>query len=402
MAIEFSSGSARQGFAPENFSGSKENETSTEKKMKKSQKIEKSITFPSDLSNVKYYTEQMKFTIFKRSGVSLEQLKKDVVVGATDFKHSNDAFNKAQKEQEERKAAGVAGQFELDFFEADLKQKRSKLPNIADQVGKTAGDLKGTIVKGVKERQKGYQVDQAVKTIYLPMPTELTMNDSVSWAGTDLGGMGALLTKGDAVGGGAAAALAAAATGVSAAGGGIIGKLLGSGAGGALAGALAADGFQKGIESAAGIKANPYKEQTFEGIDFRKFSFSYIFRPKNQAEVGDLNDLIRGFRAFSKPSIHPVGGGGIFAYPHEFQIQFLTHDSNSAQFNTNTFLPEIKYCICTSVNTNFATKEWRSFEGGAPVEVSLQLEFEETELITKEDVEGDTKVGRWAEKGRYF
>ena len=65
-------------------------------------------------------------------------------------------------------------------------------------------------------------------------------------------------------------------------------------------------------------------------------------------------------------------------------------------------MPEIKYCICTSVNTNFATKEWRSFEGGAPVEVSLQLDFEETELITKEDVEGDTKVGRWAEKGSYF
>ena len=250
----------------------KENETSTEKKINKSRQYEASITFPSDLSNVKYYTEQMKFTIFKRTGVSLEQLKSDVVVGATDFKHSNDAFNKAQKEQEERKAAKVVDQKAIDAAEEKLKEQKRALPDIADQIGKTTGDLEATLVKGVKERKKGYHNATPVKTIYLPMPTELTMNDSVSWAGTDLGGMGALITKGDLEGGAAATALTMAATGMSAAGGGIIGKLLGSGAGGALAGALAADGFQKGIEAAAGIKANPYKEQTFEGIDFRKFS----------------------------------------------------------------------------------------------------------------------------------
>ena len=308
----------------------------------------------------------------------------------------------AKKAFEEKKEAGIAGQAELNYDKENLKAQRANLPKIKGLVLETGSNIIDTIVEGIEVRKKGYHTDTAVKNIWLPMPTELTMNDSVSWAGTDLGGMGALITKGEVKGGAAAAALAAAATGVSAAGGGIIGKLLGSGAGGAIAGALAADGFQKGIESAAGIKANPYKEQTFEGIDFRKFSFSYLFHPKNQTEVGLLDDLIRGFRAYSKPSIHPVGGGGIFAYPHEFQIEFMTHDSASDSMNTNKYLPEIKYCICTSVNTNFATKEWRSFEGGAPISVSLQLDFEETELITQEDVFGDTKVGRWAGKERNF
>ena len=227
------------------------------------------------------------------------------------------------------------------------------------------------------------------------MAKEVTFNDSVSWAGTDLGGMGALL-QGEVVAGGAAAALSMAALGASSAGGGILGKILGSSVGGTIAGVLAADGLQKGIESAVGIKANPYKEQTFEGIDFRKFSFSYMFQPKNQTEVNDLDTVIRSFRAYSKPSISEVSNG-IFNYPHEFQIEFLTHDSGGQDtLETNIHLPELKYCICTNVSTNFATREWRSFDGGAPVEISLQLDFEETELITQEDVLGNTKVGRFS------
>ena len=381
------------------------NDNPVAKTINKARRVEQSIKFPSDLENIMYYPEQMKFSIFKRSGVSLEKLKKDVVDAGTEFSHSNDDYKIAKKAQEERKAAAKAGannQMTIDHYEGKLKQQKANLPKIMGLGLEAGSKMVNTIVEGVEVRRKGYQTDTAVKNIWLPMPTELTMNDTVSWAGTDLGGMGALLTKGATSGAAAAGALAMAATGMSAAGGGIIGKLLGSGAGGAIAGALAADGFQKGIESAAGIKANPYKEQTFEGIDFRKFSFSYTFHPKNQTEVGLLDELIRGFRAYSKPSIHPVGGGGIFAYPHEFQIEFMTHDSASDSMNTNKYLPEIKYCICTSVNTNFATKEWRSFEGGAPISVSLQLDFEETELITQEDVFGDTKVGRWAGKERNF
>ena len=52
--------------------------------------------------------------------------------------------------------------------------------------------------------------------------------------------------------------------------------------------------------------------------------------------------------------------------------------------------------MCTAVNTNFTGTGWRSFKGGAPTEITLQLTFSETEIITGEDVFGQTRVGRFA------
>ena len=345
-----------------------------------------SIIFPSDLNNLKFYPEQMKFSIFKRSGISLEKVTNRLGADIKKFTSANPDLDKTQKEQDERKAAG------------DNQDDQDKLGRAFISSAKGFGEI---VEKGVQERKKGYHTETPIVNIWLPMAKEVTFNDSVSWAGTDLGGMGALL-QGEVVAGGAAAALSMAALGASSAGGGILGKILGSSVGGTIAGVLAADGLQKGIESAVGIKANPYKEQTFEGIDFRKFSFSYMFQPKNQTEVNDLDTVIRSFRAYSKPSISEVSNG-IFNYPHEFQIEFLTHDSGGQDtLETNIHLPELKYCICTNVSTNFATREWRSFDGGAPVEISLQLDFEETELITQDDVMGSTSVGRFAGTNRRF
>ena len=45
---------------------------------------------------------------------------------------------------------------------------------------------------------------------------------------------------------------------------------------------------------------------------------------------------------------------------------------------------------------------WRSLADGAPVEVSLALAFEETELVTGEDVIGETKIGRFKDSGGKF
>jgi len=353
-----------------------------------------SIIFPSDLNNLKFYPEQMKFSIFKRSGIGLEKVKNRLVADGEKYASSTDDLNKSIAERKEAGEAKVGLQ-ELQLLDNAIAQKRANLPKIDEAVFSSAKGVAGIIEKGVQERKKGYHTETPIVNIWLPMAKEVTFNDSVSWAGTDLGGMGALL-QGEVVAGGAAAALSMAALGASAAGGGILGKILGSSVGGTIAGVLAADGLQKGIESAVGIKANPYKEQTFEGIDFRKFSFSYMFQPKNQTEVNDLDTVIRSFRAYSKPSISEVSNG-IFNYPHEFQIEFLTHDSGGQDtLETNIHLPELKYCICTNVSTNFATREWRSFDGGGAAEISLQLDFEETELITQEDVLGNTKVGRFS------
>ena len=73
------------------------------------------------------------------------------------------------------------------------------------------------------------------------------------------------------------------------------------------------------------------------------------------------------------------------------------------RFETNPYIPQIKMCVCKGVNTNFTSQNtWRALKTGAPVEIALQLQFEETELVTADDVIGNTKVGRFKkQKGKF-
>ena len=71
-------------------------------------------------------------------------------------------------------------------------------------------------------------------------------------------------------------------------------------------------------------------------------------------------------------------------------------------YETNLNLPQIKYCICKTVNTNYTAQGGKSFDGGAPVDINLTLSFEETEIITQEDVDGHTTVGDFAKREYNF
>jgi hypothetical protein len=404
MDLGQSSGSPTHGWTPQTQTNNAVENTVAEAKSGPS-----SYSFPSDLQQIQFYPEQIKFSIYERLGIDLKNLKKTILDDKASFVNSDKPVKEAEEEfkssvftddpngltaEQQRKAATK----NID----ELREKTKK--TLGGQIFDTGAKLITQIKEGVEIRQG--QNTKLKSSIYLPMPKEAAYNESVSWASSELGAVGAVLQGGlkDAAAG---VALASAAMGAGGAAGGILGKLMGSGVGGAVIGAIASDGVQKGIESAVGIKSNPYKEQTFEGIDFRKFSFSWTFNPASQTEVKELGNIIRTFRALSKPSFK--GGSGIFHYPHEYQIEFLTYTSNGIRtkgsdetLDTNPHLPQVKYCVCTAVNTNFATKEWRSFEGGAPIEVSLQLDFEETELITQDDVMGSTSIGRFKETGRTF
>ena len=55
-------------------------------------------------------------------------------------------------------------------------------------------------------------------------------------------------------------------------------------------------------------------------------------------------------------------------------------------FLEKSHLPKLKNLVCKSVNSNYTTAGWRSFENGAPTSVTLQLGFEEIDIITSDEV----------------
>ena len=371
------------------------------------------LVFP-DLS-YEWYPEAIKFSIVERGGISM-----DKVVKAAKQAYKESSFANLQEVNKEidkvteqvsnlttpsnvisEKLKAAQGNL------AKLKEQRTKLQN--DSAGRQVWEAGKKIANNIAEQNKTIQPKYGsaneVRSIYLNMPNALpAFDEKVEWGGSDMGIIGAFM------GGGGGAGLASGAManiGELASGGmgAAIGKMFGGGiAGGVLAGALGGESLQKLAEHKTGTLQNPFKEQTFNGIGFRMFSFNFVFRARDQSDVNTIREIIDSFRAYSKPTFKDYGSSTTFKYPHEFHIEFLklSGEGDASQYTTNTHLPAIKYCICDNVSTNFAEESWKAFDGGAPVEIKLALSFQETEIVTQEDVLGTTKVGRFADKGRKF
>ena len=381
------------------------------------------LIFPDDMKEG-FYPEAIKFSIFERHGVSYEKTKDIIKRGAKElynFQQADYALSHAKRGQKKAEEAPPTP----ETFEA-FEEARRAANTAEDQLDGARTKLFGS--KGEKfigpVREQGFvseigaelsklndlntfekTLDRHLQSIYLAMPESVNFAEGIDWQGTDLGVIGGLksgalgwneksidygiLAGGGAALGGAGGLAASLIPGISGIAGTVVGAVLGG------------SGLQSGIESTFGVKANPFKEQTFQGVGFRPFDFSFNFRARSDTDVKLIRDIIRAFRAYSKPTFKEGSDGSIFKYPKEFLIEFLTLDKNN-DYATNKHIPQIKFCICTAINTNFTAQGWKSFEGGAPVDISLQLTFQETEIITGEDVAGNTQVGRFAGEERRF
>ena len=395
------------------------------------------LVYPIDSKGDAFYPEAIKFTVYQRKGASLKKIQKEA--GSLIHKGKIASGLIPQKQVQEEIEALANDITKLDAVKENKDQKRidglqeelneiiqlnARDANAIDLIKASANNI-GAIAQEATTglRQTAFiklknETASQLGTIYLNMPNEINFTDEANWEGTDLGMVGGL-AKGEGSEAGLGGAFANFAN---MAGGGLtsLGALAaGMGAAGAagagVLGMLGGTGLQKSLESGTGQIANPYKEMTFSGIGFRNFSFNFNFRPRNSDEVEVVQNIIQTFRYYSKP-VYTHGKSGFFTYPEEFHIEFLTKQfvktkegaleapkPNEERFETNPYIPNIKMCVCKNVTTNFAPQNaWRSLENGAPVEISLALTFEETELVTGEDVIGKTAVGRFVESKRRF
>jgi len=374
------------------------------------------LMYPLDLGDGAFYQEAIRFEIIQRNGVSLKEVGTSITKaskhqtynngemkgGLTDNLISNDQARTENKniEDHNRKVKAAGG--------TELKTLIGT--NTAEKIMYGASEVMGNVQTQLDKTirlKASKQSEKLIGSIMINMPASVQFNEQVDWQSQDLGLVGGMM-KGSAGGlKGAAQAGAVGAVGqmVGGAAGAILSKFMGTGGlgGGLIGAALGSNSaLQSAVEVAGGVKSNPFKEQTFQGIGFRPFEFSFTFRARSDTEMEEIARIIMAFRGFSKPSFR-MGemGSGLFDYPEEFKISFLTLD-NYNDYGINKYLPEIKYCVCKAVNTNFTGSGWKAFKDGAPVDITLQLTFEETELITQEDVFGKTKIGRFSDSGGHF
>ena len=135
------------------------------------------------------------------------------------------------------------------------------------------------------------------------------------------------------------------------------------------------------LEATSKKVSNPYKEQLFKSMGFRRFAFNYLFAPRNIGEAQQVMEIIDTF----KYHMHPEASDGdmFLVYPSEFSIGFeILHEG---KVKRNPYLPKISSCALTSVKATYGPDGmFNTFQGtdGIPSEINLELAFTELETLT--------------------
>lgn len=140
--------------------------------------------------------------------------------------------------------------------------------------------------------------------------------------------------------------------------------------------------------------ANPYKEQLFKSMGFRKFAFNYKFAPKNTTELESVLGIIQLF----KYHMHPEFDASrlFLKYPSEFNIEY--HYENQE----NKYLSKISSCVLSDMKISYGGADFNTFKDttGAPSEINIELLFTELETLTNDRI-GQGPENGWLDLSSY-
>lgn len=260
------------------------------------------------------------------------------------------------------------------------------------------------VVERRRPSQKNEGTTRIIRSIILPVPSNLGVEYAAGYSNESLGALGAMAQgsiggaelkgalgdAGEAISNSFAAAKNAfkndtsdavtKAAAIGAAGAAVTGAIGGAGL---LGGALAAGGLggvATGVVQNEGLAINPHMAVVFQGIDFRTHQFQYKFIAKNQMESDRLKLLINVMKKHMLPE-YAFGtdrAGLAFKYPDEFTIEFAD--------KIKPYLFYIGTSVMTGLTINYNGEGVPTFyeTTGAPVSIDITMSFQETRLLTRE------------------
>jgi len=150
----------------------------------------------------------------------------------------------------------------------------------------------------------------------------------------------------------------------------------------------ASDAFQLG----SGVAIGDRMEFVFKNPKKRAFPYQFDFYPKSEKEAQEVHEIIKTFRKHMLPSMaieESRKGNPIFIVPNEFNIEYYYKS------NENNFLNKIGNCYLTDCDVTYGGDRYTAFPtgstkdgkpGASPTEIHLNLNFQEMDIITHEDV----------------
>jgi len=219
-----------------------------------------------------------------------------------------------------------------------------------------------------------------LRQIWLPCPSNIVINDQAQYNTIDLGTMG-----------GAIAAAAQAGSRAEQGGGmSAIANSIKNQATNLKGAEIAALGLGKlpfgdqiatQAKFAARVVTNPNTNTTFASNGIRTFSFSFNMIATSEEEARLIRRLHNRFRTFSYADSRNNSQNIILEYPPVWTIKFLDKSKKE-----NPFIPKIYSCYLQSVQVTLNSGTYVFHTDGAPLEVEMQLQFQETRALTRQDI----------------
>lgn len=128
---------------------------------------------------------------------------------------------------------------------------------------------------------------------------------------------------------------------------------------------------------AKGQVYNPNIELCYQAPERRNFGFAFNFIPKNPAETQRVNDIILEFKKWSSPKEN----GAMFDVPCVWQVIYMTNGAKNTRMNAfkRAALSNI------SIQANPSSDMHATFADGMPISTSMSLQFQEIDIITRDD-----------------
>ena len=137
-------------------------------------------------------------------------------------------------------------------------------------------------------------------------------------------------------------------------------------------------GIGAAVQRRTGIAPAAMSEMIFNGIDYRTFSFTFKFTPRNRKESDVVNEILHTIKDAMLPLKYGEGKS-IAAYkvPYEFVIRFMKGTK------INPFIDQIGLCACTSIDIDYGSDKFSTHAAGDPVTIDATISFRELELMER-------------------
>jgi hypothetical protein len=139
--------------------------------------------------------------------------------------------------------------------------------------------------------------------------------------------------------------------------------------------------LQKIALNKIGYALNPQIQILFKTIDFRTFQYDFTFSPSSQQEADMVTKIIKTFKYHAAPDLSSETLGRYFIPPSTFDIEYMM-----AGGVPNPNLHRISTCVLTTVSVDYAPRGFVTYDNGSPVQTRMTLQFQETELMTKQRI----------------